>query len=472
MGAVGESLVTSEAASTHQRVFRSTVAAYAIQIARLLIGFGTRLVLARLILPEGHGLFELALRIVTVAAAVRDLGLPYQMVRDDRRPYGTVLAFTLGSGTVITLLLIAAAPLAGILTPDLPTVLRVMAVWVLLDGLAVVPKAFFERELTIQRLVGPEVARVLLFGVVSIGLSLLDWGFWSFVAGELVSVLVYGLWAWAGAWRKFSFQAELHLLPDLIRQSSYLFWIWLLVQLVTYIDIYIIEWFGNTKEVGLYTNAYRTMYLTVPIAYPRALFPTLVAYLNDRPRFLEAFRLGAVQLLSLQVLAAYFLVFNAEKSISILYGGEWLAAAPMLQLLVFVPLFDPFSIVGGEMLKARNEDRLWLIITALNLISLVGFGILLTRQWGALGMAAANCLRLGNLLMLWRVRGVFGDRFKSLLGDLAFLYLAPLPFFALAAWLLPSDSWPRFAASIAAALLAAGALAARYWRPFRTFFGK
>ena len=84
----------------------------------------------------------------------------------------------------------------------------------------------------------------------------------------------------------------------------------------------------------------------------------------------------------------------------------------------------------------------------------------------------ANWLRLGNLLMLWRVRGVFGDRFRSLAGDLAFLYLAPLPFFALAAWLLPPGSWPRFAASIAAAHLAAWALAARYWRPFRTFFGK
>jgi O-antigen/teichoic acid export membrane protein len=459
--------------STHQRVFRSTMAAYAIQIARLLIGFGTRLVLARLILPEGHGLFELALRIVTVAAAVRDLGLPYQVVRDERRPYGTVLAFTLGSGTVITLLLIAAAPIAGILTPDLPTVLRVMAVWVLLDGLAVVPKAFFERELTLQRLIGPEIARVLIFGAVSIGLSLLKWGVWSFVAGELASVLIYGLWAWAGAWKKFPFRAELRLLPELIRQSSYLFWIWLLVQLVTYIDIYIIEWFVDTEEVGLYTNAYKAMYMTVPIAYPRALFPTLVAYLGDRPRFLEAFRLGAVQLLSLQVLACYFLFYNPEKSITVLFGGgEWLAAVPLLQLLAFVPLFDPFSIVGGEMLKARNEDRLWLAITALNLISLVGFGILLTREWGAVGMAAANWLRLGSLLMLWRVRGVFGDRFRSLLGDLAFLYLAPLPFFALAAWALPPDSWARFAASIVAALLAAGTLAARYWRPFRTFFGK
>lgn len=458
--------------STEQRVLRSTVAAYSIQIARLAVGLLTRLALARLILPDGHGLYEQALRIVMVAAAVRDLGLPYHLVRDGRRPYGTVLAFTTFSGAAISLFLVAAAPLSSILTPDLPLVLRVLAVWVLLDGLAVVPKAFFERELTIGKLVGPEVSRVLVFAAVSLGLAWLGWGVWSFVAGELASVLLYGLWAWAGAWRKVTLTLDLNLLPDLIRRSSYLFWVWLLVQLVTYIDIYIVEWFRTTDDVGHYTNAYRLVYLTVPIAYPRALFPTLVAYLDDRPRFLEAFRLGTVQLLSLQIVAGYFLFFNAPRAIEILLGPGWDGAVPLLQLLALWPFFDPFSIVGGEMLKARHEDRLWLIITALNLISLVGFGILFTSHWGATGMAIANWLRLGNLLMLWRIWQVFGPRFRSLLGDLAVLYFAPLPLFALAAWAFEAGSWPRFIASIGAAALAAGVLAARYWRPFRAFFAK
>jgi PST family polysaccharide transporter len=446
------------------------VAASAIQIARLAIGFAARIALARLILPEGHGVYELALRIVTVAAAVRDLGLPYHLVRDERRPYGTVLAFTTFSGAALTLLLIAAAPVFGFLTPDLPLVLRVLAVWVVLDGLAVVPKAFFERELTIGRLIGPEVGRVLLFAVAAIGLGWLGWGVWALVAGELVSVLLYGLWAWAGAWKKVPLRADPRLLPDLIRSSSYLFWIWMLVQLVTYIDIYIIEWFRDTREVGLYTYAYRFMYLVVPIAYPRALFPTLVAYLDDRPRFLEAFRLGAVQLLGLQFIAGYFLAFNAERSIEILAGAGWEGAIPLLRLLAFVPFFDPFSIVGGEMLKARQEDRLWLTITALNLASMVGFGILFTSRWGASGMAVANWLRLGTLLMIWRIWVVFGPRFRNLLGDLALLYLIPLPFFALTAWIFPAGSWVRFAVSIGAAALAASALAARYWKPFRAFF--
>src|SRR4029078_1890557 len=134
--------------STEQRVLRSTAASWAIQLARLGIYFAARLALLGLVLREGHGVYERALRIVTVAAAVRDLGLPYQLVRDPRKPYGTVVAFVTASGALLTLGLLFAAPWVGALAPhtrQLPAVLRVFALWVLLDGLAVVPRAFFER---------------------------------------------------------------------------------------------------------------------------------------------------------------------------------------------------------------------------------------------------------------------------------------------------------------------------------------
>jgi PST family polysaccharide transporter len=477
MGALGEPAVSPPspgegAGGTGRRVFQSTVAAYGIQISRLLIGFVTRLALARLILPEGHGIFELALRIVTVAAAVRDLGLPFHLVRDERRPYGAVFAFTTVAGSLLTVGLLVAAPLfGGAKYPELPDVLRVFAVWILLDGLAAVPKAFFERELVIGKLVGPEIFRLFLFGVVAVVLSLYGMGFWALVAAELASAALYAAWAWAGAWRGIHLARDLRLLPDLLAKSSYLFWIWLLLQLVTYVDVFIIGWFRNATAVGLYANAYRIISYVVPIAYPRALFPTLVAYRDDRPRFLEAFRLGNVQLLSLQVLAAYFLFVNPEKSVAIILGRGWEGSVVLVQLLALMPLFDPFSISAGELLKAQHRDRLWLAMTALDLASLVGFGVFLTHRYGAAGMAVANWLRLGGLWMTIEVFRLFRPRARLILGDLTLLYLAPLPFFAVVVGLFPAASWGRFAASAGAAAAAGGVFLWRYWRPFRSFFG-
>jgi PST family polysaccharide transporter len=456
--------------TTEQRILRSTFASYAIQLARLAVTFGAKLALMRLILPEGHGVYELALRIVTVASAIRDLGLPYHLVRDPRRPYGTVFAFTAVSGALITLGLVGLSPVFGHLEPELPAVLRVFAIWVLLDGLAVVPKAFFERELTIGNLVAPEIWRGVIIAIVSVGLALRGWGTWSFIYGDLAGAALLAAYSWWKAWGRVPLKVERDLLPDLLRRSFSLFLIWLTLQLVTYIDAFIVDGFLDTTTVGLYTRSYWLVFLVATLVYPRALFPTLVEYRSDRARFVEFFRLSTIQLLGLQLLASYFLFFNAERVLLILAGPSWLPAAPILRVLSFIPFFDQFTILGGEMLKAEHRDREWFLIELLNLVSLVGFGVWFIQRWGAPGMGAANYLLVGNLVMAWEVARVFGPRFKTLLADLAQLYLIPLPFFALAAWLGPAGSWTRFIASMVAAGLAGGALTARYWKPFRRFF--
>jgi PST family polysaccharide transporter len=396
-------------------------------------------------------------------------------MRDPRRPYGTVLAFVIASGGLLTLGVIAVAPLFAALTPELPPhvmpdVLRVFAIWILLDGLAVVPRAFFERELSVGALLAPEVWRGVVAAVVSIALAAAGWSYWSFVAGDLAGAALLAAWCWSRVRGRMPLQIELHLLPDLLRKSVLLFLVWLLVQLVTYVDVFVVQWFGDVEVVGLYGRCYWLVFLVATLAYPRALFPSLVAYLADRRRFVEVFRLGTVQLAACQALASWFLLFNAERTLTLLFGAEWAPAAPILRVLSFAPLFYQLTILGGEMLKAEHRDRVWLVIELLNLASLVGFGIWLTARRGAEGMALANYLLVGNLLMAWEIRRVFGARFRRLVADLALLYGLPLPLFALAAWLFPAGSWPRFAASLAAAAVAAAAFAALYWRPFHAFF--
>jgi O-antigen/teichoic acid export membrane protein len=242
--------------STEERTLRSTAASWVIQIARLGINLAMRLALLRLVLPEGHGAYELALRVVTIAGALRDLGLPYQLVRDPRKPYGTAFAFVVASGSFLTLVLIAAAPLLGGLapgTPEFPALLRLFAVWVLLDGLAVVPRAYFERELSIGSLVVPEILRNVAIAAVSVGLAAGGLGAWGFVWGDLAGAALLAAWSWGKAWGKVPMVFERGLLVDLLRRSQLLFWIWIAVQLVTYLDAFIVGHYGSIAGVGLYT---------------------------------------------------------------------------------------------------------------------------------------------------------------------------------------------------------------------------
>ncbi len=456
-------------ANTERRFLSSTLASYFSLATRLVVAFGTRMILARLLVPETHGLYDMALRVIILASAVRDLGLNFQLMRDERKPYGTVLAFSLVTGALVTLALLFGAPVFAVFNPELPAVIRAMAIWVILDGIVVVPRTFFERELRIGRLVIPEIGRGLVVATVALTLVWQGWGVWGWVIGELAATAFFAAAVWMQAWRKVPLVFEPRLIVDLLRRSRVLFLVWIVLQLVTYIDLFIVESFASTATVGNYSRAYGIVFLVPLIMAPRALLPALVEYRHREDRFFEAFRFATVILCFSQVTAGYFLFFNAEKVVSILLGSQWPVAVPLLKILCFVPFLDLFAELGGEVLKVRGEDRLWLISASINLVSLLVFGTWLTSRWGAAGMAWANFLPFGNLLMAWRMSRIFSSRIGRLLTDLALLYIVPLPFFLLVAALQGPDSWGRFALSWVATAIAGCLLALRFYAPFRDF---
>ncbi len=460
--------------TTEKRFLSSTLAAYGSQIGRAVLRAGSDILLARLIVPGDYGLFEVALGIAVVAGIFRDLGLGYHLIRDERQPYGTVFAWTASAGALLAAGVALTAPLfSGFGHGRLPAILPWFAIYIFLDGLAVVPKLWFERRLEVGRLVGPELLRGLAIASVGIALALSGAGVWALVCGELAGAALYAALLWRRAWGKIPMQVDLALLPRLIRESGTLFLIALAALPMPYVARFVLGSRGEA-EIGYFGRArgwgFRIQELVLP-AVARVLYPALVEYRNDRPRFLVAFRLGTVSILALETLAAYFLFFNAHLVlVGILLGPAWERAVPILQALCFVPLTDPMSRLGGELLKVEREDGVWLAIVLLNFVSLLGFGIPFAHRWGGVGVAWAHFLLLGNLLMTWRVARIAGLEFWRLVRDLAFVYLLPLPLFLGIAWLLPAGSWARLAVSLAACAIAGLAYLARFRRPFTDFF--
>jgi O-antigen/teichoic acid export membrane protein len=466
------------------RFLRSTLAAYGSQLGRVLIRAVSDLVLARILLPEAHGLYDLALAFAVIAAIVRDLGLPYELVRHPRRPYGAVLAWEAGAGLALSLGLALAAPLAASFDPRLPAVLAVYAWWVLLDGLAVVPRVYFECELAVGRLVAPEIARGAVIAAVAIGMAAAGCGVWSLVVGQLAGAALFAVLVWRRAWGRIPLavrRADLAALPAMIGRSFFLFLIALAALPLPQVNKLIVGsalgvaagafWtaqFNKARDWG-----FRLQELVMP-AVARVLYPALIDYRKhgDRRRYIGAYRMGTVTLLGLQTLGAYFLAFNAQVVlVRILIGPQWARAVPLVQVLCFAPLADPFSPLGGELLKTEGQDRAWFAVVALNIVSLAAFGILLTHRLGPIGMAWANYLLLGGLLMTWRIYRICGAaELARLARDLLYLYLVPLPLFALVAWWLPPATWARLAASVPAAAAAFALYLARFRGPFRDFF--
>jgi len=462
--------------STHTaaKLFRSAGAATFSQFWRVGVTLATTLVLKRVIPASDWGLWGWALPVFMVLGAIRDLGLVYHVIRIKPRPYGNLLALELVWGGVLVGATVLGAPLLGLgysdPNPDLIPVLRAMALFLFFEGLASVPRVYFEGELAIGRAVLPEIVRNIVFATTSLSLAFAGLGIWSLVIAQVASAGVYAIHLWYRAYPGIPLRWQRGETLRLVLQSLPLAAIWFLAILTRYIDPFILAAQFDGETVGNYDFAYNQgAFMAATILVPavtRALYPALVAFRSQPVQLMEAYRLATLFVLAIEAPIAFFLFANPEMTLRILGGNQWVIAPIFLRILCFAPLIDPFSRLGGEVLKVYHKDREWIFSIVLTLVSFVVGGIVLTRVFGPQGMAWANYLQLGGLFMVWQIYRIAPQQFRNLLSDLVFLYLAPVPLFLLISLIFDAQSVPRFVAS----MVAVGAIFALYWWRFGAAF--
>ncbi|MCB1009313.1 MAG: oligosaccharide flippase family protein [Acidobacteria bacterium] len=446
---------------TARGLLRSSAAATLAQLVRMSALLATHIVVRRFVGPATWGLWDWVQTVFLVLAALRDLGVPSQVVRLRPMPIGGLLRVEAGWGGALALAVAAAAPLvAGLMaepSPETVAVVRALTIFLLLEGLTAVALAWFEANLRIERTLAPELARTAVYCALVLGGGMAGWGVWSFVAGQIGGQAVLCGWLWLRARGD-----GIELTPaaqgtrPLVRESLPLGVVWGLALAVTYVDPFLLGLLFPREAVGLYTFAYFLAFLVFRILQQpigRALYPAFFAYRDDPARQFDAYRHATSLFLALEAPAALFLALNADRVVWLLGGDKYEGSARYLMLLAFAPLVDPLGRFGGEYLIARHLDRARVLSLALHLAALVVGGVLLCRWLGPIGMAWANFLPAGAPVVAWALWRTARGRLGRLARDLVEAYLAPaLPFAA--AWALSAPGgWARFALSIVAGLL-------------------
>jgi O-antigen/teichoic acid export membrane protein len=459
-------------------LLRSTGAATLSQVWRYGVAFVTRVILRRLLAPGAWGVWHWAVDAVFgLLAQLRDLGLPAHVVRTRPRPYGNFLAVEVVWGAALGLGVLAFAPMVARLFPEAPaelaTVLRVLVVFFLFEGLARVPLTFFEAELAIHRALGPELARNLCWAVGSIALALLGFGLWSLILAHVVATALFAGLLWARAWGRMPLTWVTGGTLPLVMAGLPLMVIACLYLLQAYGAFFILGLRFPEDDLGSFGFGLELAFLVarvLELPIRRPLYPALVAFRDHPPRFAETYRLATVLLLALQIPTALFLFANAEAIILLLLGEDWLVASTYLRILAFALVLQPFGRAAEDVLLARNRERLVIVAISLNLVALVGLGFWLTTLLGPVGMAWAHLFPVGELVVVWAIRRATPEGFRNLLPDLAWLYLTPLPLFAAAALVTPGAGWPRLAVTALAGALTAAVYLWRFGSGFARFF--
>lgn len=410
----------------NRKILTSIVSSYIGQFAKMAINFTSKIILARMIAPESWGIFAETLLVITICGAIRDMGIPFHIVREKKNLYGNMLLIEIFMSILLIGLIQIFAPLFSFLNQELPTILRFFSIFIFLEGMAVVPRVFAEKELIIKRIIGFEILNFFFMAVVSIWLAYLNYGVWSLLIGQLAGQTIYAILIWWSFKGEIPIKWEVKSTNYLLRKSLFLFFVWALAVTWTYIDNGIIGAILPEEQVGFYFMAYFIASM-IPqrIIYPsiyRVIYPAMAKLKEDKEKLINAHWHSTIALMCIEVPIAAFLFFNADIIVNLI-GERWLPIIPLIRILSLSPIINPIGKLGIELLKVLNYDRIILLSSALRLLVLVGLGIALTKYFGTKGMAGANLLIFGSIPSIWKVVSIYRRKINPFLLSAGRIYL-------------------------------------------------
>jgi O-antigen/teichoic acid export membrane protein len=414
-----------------QEVIRGASVAFTLKGAAAVIAFALNLILARMLGPDGAGLYFLALTVVTIVAMLSKVGLDNTIVRFTalnaiKGDWGAVkglyrkgMLLTLAVSLLFTSLLFVLAPwLANTVfhDPRLAAPLRWMS-------LAVAPFALV--YLQGQALTGLKKIRegVALSGAVLSGLTLL---------GVLILVPLYAVTGAVAAYALASFVTlGIGLLlwkratPDLkgtqgsfptdrmLASSMPLFWVALLNMALQWSSSLMLGMWSTSADVGLYSVANRTSGLVS--------FILISVNAISAPKFSEMYSKGDMEGLGrlarstakLMALFASPIVLACvlfPGPVMSIFGPEFVAGGPALAILGVGQFVNVVTGSVGYLLIMTGQERVWRNLMGVSAALCLALNALLIPAYGLVGAALAMAASLSVLMLLavWMVRRSLG----------------------------------------------------------------
>jgi O-antigen/teichoic acid export membrane protein len=457
-----------------QTIGRNTLALGIGQAVTLGVNFAAWVHLSRALGPEGFGVLTLGLAILSYFLLAVTLGLDVVGVREiARAPAGdvgslrTLVANVLGLR--LALALVATALYVGIAFWVAGTAPAAVALAVL--GLQLVARAVqldwvyqgIERMwvLALRTAGAAGLLAGLAFALVRDGTDVVVAAVAVGAAPLVANGLLLGAYAGefgpprprAGAWRAL-------LVPALPLAAS------AFVSEVYYnLDKIMLEALRTTAEVGLYGAGYKVYALAVAPAaalFP-AFFPTLARAGTQAERADAARRFAsALLLIGLPVLAVA--PFAAGPVLDLLFGPEYAAGAPALQLLLANAGVVYVAMAYGVPLTAWDRERAYFVVVAAGAALNVALNLLLIGRFGTAGAASATLCTEASILVGMAV--LHRRETRALYAGTWLRTVPPAVTAGVVAWAV-CDVWP--VGAWVPAVIAAWALAAALSGGLRSF---
>lgn len=399
--------------------------------------------LSRQLGPEGYGLFTLAAVILswiewgTSSMLLRTTIKFISETRNWQPVMATVLQQHLWLGTGATLLLcLFAMPIAQLMNErSLAPYLWLFAPQILFFNLARAHRTTLTGlgRFSEQAIAGASrwIARL---GLIVLFVSL-GWSIWGAILGSVAATFVELAVSRCyvqlplfhpnaiPAWKLWN-----HAVPMTLYSLA--------TQLYSKLDLLWLKGLGGTAEQAGFYGAAQNLAL-IPGLFAMAFAPVLLSTLG---RIRKAGELDSAKTLGRNAMRLALLILPlgaiaagaAPEIVRFIFGNQFLAAAPLLGLLIFGALAQVMTSVASVILVAADRPN-WTAILTLPLLPIVCFahGLIIPR-WGAIGAASVTTgtISLSTIMTLiavycvWRIAPPFATFCRSVLVCIGFYFLS------------------------------------------------
>lgn len=357
--------------------------------ARYGVQFVVMILLARLLTPADFGLIAMLLVFTSVAALLVNVGFGTALVQkqltsaDDET---TVFLAGLGTGIVAAAALWFAAPViaAFYAQPLLVPLTQLMVLVLPLAALASVPDAVLTQRLDFRTRANAEIIASTCSGLAAILLAWRGFGVWSLAWQAIIAIALRAavLWRLSG-WRPrghFSMAS----FRSLLGFGGYMLVANLLSMISMRLQSLLIGKLFDARALGYYTLAQNTQLAPAQFmsgVLNRVGLPVFSKLVDQPTRLLGALRLSLRVAIFIFLPCMVGIAVVAKPVITVVYGAEWVAAAPLLSVLSLAAVFWPLHVLNLAAIGARGRsDLIFKLEVAKSVVSiaLIGAGSLVS----------------------------------------------------------------------------------------------
>lgn len=376
-------------------------------VIRLLLQFGSQVILARILGPEQYGLFAIGSIVISFSNFFSDIGIAYGLIqKNDVSPRDIRFVFTwqIILGTLVTIAITFSASAIAEFFGDVRAtgIVQALAIVCLLNALAAPSLNLLKRKLDFRRI---QIAQISSFvvGYVLIGIPMALYGTqaWALVAAWLAQATLFLILAYA---------ATRHPIAPLLRyegsRSLSAYGVTVLMTnlvnwLINNVDRVIIGRIFSSREIGLYATTYNMLYTptTSLLGIIQPVFFSAASRATHQPDVIAGSYRALIGAVAIFILPAFVCLGTvSETFVLALYGEKWSDAAPLFRpLALAMPLFliwgftTPLLWTGGY---ASREFRVQLPIALIWLVAcwLAAQYSVLAVCWTVLGLFIVRCL--------------------------------------------------------------------------------